>query len=705
MKKFLSALTALILAIGLFTPAVAQKITVDPNLPKLPSNEAEPDQPGTGISQKVTYTSTDKRLAAVLLEISKNTGIDIQAGKDAANWQVRDLPVIVCARDISLTTLLRSIADSTHLAFTSATVGGIKRYYIWRTPKREQQLSDYFKAKEETASAKANLDWDSWLKLNNTHDSDLPSKNKDSVGARELATARSFAKVMAALPAGTKEKVFSETPVTFRLKKTSGALSDALKDFLRNVWERGQEGLEIKETASGENDSEPVAASPQPRQELTDNMMNSIDLGIRIIKGNSYELSFMLSSPMSNYPGYESPQPDYAADLLDAYEDLPEDPEPPQTDYFPGLHPLDLENCNGLGLDKKIKLQKPKDVSQQSFANYISDLSAASGFSIICEDFCSHKPWCNMDETNCYGQNTTLKTALPTIKDLVPIKWYINASRKLLVGSSCAWWDDHTSLAPESLVNGMVKDINGDGVDIDGAAKTILLTSKQREEWIFEHKYLFRYDISERYEPFWKLYAGLSAEGKALAKSDAGLPLSKLDRAAVLAAFTHCSEIAEQEGIPGQSDAMTSLSILFPGLEQRTEAWAKVNYPQLVDSESSEMPSVDVDEVFAKFLKIFPEIKTALDVPTDAAKIFTLNLRMQKINQAPAGLPVVESDEVALPEALKPSQYVMTIEGDGVKMLAGSLGLQFPLISEKRQAELIKEVQEKLKKSTTPEPK
>ena len=70
------------------------------------------------LSQPVTITFTNGRLYAVIDEIAKTTGVDIRCGKDNKDWPVRDIPVIVCVKDMPLGKLLRLIADSTHLVFT-----------------------------------------------------------------------------------------------------------------------------------------------------------------------------------------------------------------------------------------------------------------------------------------------------------------------------------------------------------------------------------------------------------------------------------------------------------------------------------------------------------------------------------------------------------------------------------------------------------
>ena len=98
---------------GLSTASFADKTTVDPNTVQKPAPAEIADK---RLDQKITYESLDKRLHSVLDDLTAMTGVTVRCGDSKNDWQVRDLPLVVCARDLPLGKLLRTIADCTHLA-------------------------------------------------------------------------------------------------------------------------------------------------------------------------------------------------------------------------------------------------------------------------------------------------------------------------------------------------------------------------------------------------------------------------------------------------------------------------------------------------------------------------------------------------------------------------------------------------------------
>ena len=54
------------------------------------------------------------RLKTVIEDLSSTTGVKISCGKTKDDWRVRDIPVVVCVKDMPLGKVLRAIADATH---------------------------------------------------------------------------------------------------------------------------------------------------------------------------------------------------------------------------------------------------------------------------------------------------------------------------------------------------------------------------------------------------------------------------------------------------------------------------------------------------------------------------------------------------------------------------------------------------------------
>ena len=193
------------------TPSFAARITVDPNSPvaHLSSEQIPQTVVDTRLNQKITYTATGKRLQAVLEEISDISGVGVNCGINRSDWRVRDLPLVVIVKDISLGKLLRTIADSTHLLLSSYKAKDKLIYRIWRDKSRKKQLDDYFQNQRNTKLAQINWEWDAWVKLGQMPEPDIRNRlSKQTAGKpAEMEKIISTAKLMTLLPNDTRERM------------------------------------------------------------------------------------------------------------------------------------------------------------------------------------------------------------------------------------------------------------------------------------------------------------------------------------------------------------------------------------------------------------------------------------------------------------------------------------------------------------------
>lgn len=117
------------------------KITVDPNTPG--SIGAEASNTDKRLAQKITYDSGYQRLWQVIDDIQLKGSVPLKSGRNKQDWRVRDLPIVVCANDVPLGKLLRSIADTTHLEFATSRVGDRAlddiSYRIWFSDKLQRE--------------------------------------------------------------------------------------------------------------------------------------------------------------------------------------------------------------------------------------------------------------------------------------------------------------------------------------------------------------------------------------------------------------------------------------------------------------------------------------------------------------------------------------------------------------------------------------
>ncbi|MCX6345011.1 MAG: hypothetical protein NT018_08040, partial [Armatimonadetes bacterium] len=659
MKTTSFALGVAALAAVLCSSVCAEKITVDPNKNggSTTNLEVKESVPDARIAKKITYTSTDKRLHTVLEELSKETGVDIQSGKNADDWPVRDIPLVVCVKDISLGKLMRAIADATHLALSASTVKDVKHYRIWRNPTRQDQLSEYFKNLEEAKNARLSAQWDAWGKLKG---------NDVSINS---TIARSTADVMAALPAGSKEAVMAGKMLTFDIKSASPRLAQALKVYYQNLGEYAKARYEslISEThAEGER-----SWLRKPPRDMTEAEIEKLKFAVGSQRSYFESMDVHMSMGRGDYdspsglyvglaPGYKiedngldsSPiSGSYALGTMGEKDPLSA-LDPPVTDFSRSMRKLDAEYSDLADLDKTFKIPKPKDGAERAFADLIVDIAKASGFSIVCEDFLSHRQYNMSQNFPFYDMETTLKALLLPPADsfgrvgyllpLLNVEWLLDPAGKMLVGWHLQWWVQHRSLAPEKVIAGLIKKMNGDGLEIDDVAATLLLPKDQYSEWIVGHKnlsYRVQSGLSGNNPTFWKMYAELSAENKALAKSKDGLPLAKLKRADVLEVFGECARKMESMGEMGKLMAVGNWMRARPDMEARMEAWAMQKYPQMNPENSDasadstpEMPP-DIAEMLKSLIETFPEVKVALEPPpTDPAKVLKLKMRLAKVD-------------------------------------------------------------------------
>ncbi|MCX6345946.1 MAG: hypothetical protein NT018_12900 [Armatimonadetes bacterium] len=675
------------LAALLCSSVCAEKIAVDPYKNGGSTTSREKPGPDLRLAQKITYTSVGNRLHTVLEELSKQSDVNIQAGENADDWRVRDLPVAIYVKDVPLGYLLRSIAYSLHLSYASFSIKNEKRYRIWRDSKRHKQIDEYLAEIEAFGKDLASDQWDAWVKLGNAADLD---KKTDNIKIKAMA------KVFVGFTAEQKKTVMDGGALRLTPKTVPAGSVSAFRALYQAMWD--------DRLARDER-----MAADYPRRfintDLTDNMMNSVELIVGLYNGD-YGMCFTTDSPWLpvSYRDLETfnllfdmpPYPEMALELLGESPDERTKPVPPAAALATGFRKLDVAgDCSGLGLDAKITFKRPKNGDQPTIEELLTQLSKACGYSFIIEDFMTHQAASIFDSVE-FDTEMTIDSVLNNMSFVCDIDWFIDPTRKLLIGSRCKWWEDHSNLVPEKTVLGLTAKLDSTGVELDDLAPVMFFSEGQRAEWIIRDKNLsiLWYRIPERQLPFWQLYTKLSNDEKALAKSNEGLPLSKSDRKRVIAAFEEHARIA------GEDNWMQKLFVLqnqrsFKEQEVIVGNWLHSRYPQTVNLAMGQIPDIDLYEVYNAMLNAFPEMKAALATPTDVSTILKLKLRVNKSD--------VSTSSVLIPGKPKPHAYSMSIQGDDINLDIQPIDdLQFPVYSEKRFNELIAEQK---KKSEKKEPK
>ena len=201
--------------------------------------------PDDRLAQKVTYTGGYKRLHAVADELSATTGVTIRCGNDANDWQVRDIPVFVHVKDISLGRLLSSLADAAHVQLTAEQTGSGEtdkrlRYRLARTKKGEQELSNPMEQKAEAETKLAVWAWDALAAYGNAPNLPLPKSSPGMTCGPEQI--RLVSRIFASMTAEQKQRAFDGWSLKLRMKDPQGSL---LKELFRLAWDDARKNGEV----------------------------------------------------------------------------------------------------------------------------------------------------------------------------------------------------------------------------------------------------------------------------------------------------------------------------------------------------------------------------------------------------------------------------------------------------------------------------
>ena len=535
------------LTVGFFVPVIATELP----------------HPDPRLAQSVTYTSGSKRLSAVAGDLARMTGVTISAGATAQDWRVRDIPVIVCVKDLRLGVLLSTIATATHTSLSAKEVeksdGEAKTVYRFRRSKRQQDsITNSMNVEWEQQKKDISWAWDAlhWLAEHQEMQSRFASRNTD-IG--EVGSALS--KVIATLGSDTKAKLLAGETVT--VDSSNAAQSTLLRELNMLHWKRvnrlaSEQGrnldlpteedvnnlsLMMKLRDGGEGGRTDIQVSLYPAE------FGGVHAGLAI--GIS-DLSLIIEKalvtdcpPRPKVKGFVSPEserPDNAAFSLltpSMNSELPE-------------------------LTKNVTLPKPEGTDVHTYADELTALAQTAGLNIICEEFVSHRCGYLVSVNDAFGYATTAAALLKQAYDRSFNSWFIDERNKLLVGWSRVDWNwrkHHINLVPARIIDGLLDKLES-GVEIDDITPTSHLTTSQRNEWFFSNPRLFWLidAFPEGDVAVWQIYDTLTPDDKVLAKTDSGLPLSKFASAELAAFFKDKQEQMKAEAFPGQSGEKGAVS-------------------------------------------------------------------------------------------------------------------------------------------------
>lgn len=520
-----AVLLAVALSCVLTSPSIADKITADPNAGAAAATDAPSVSDAEQMARKITYEGGYKRLRAACQEIKELAGIRLSCGQNSSDWRVRDVPVVVCARDVPAGDLLQAISACAHAQFSRLKVAGENEkdasYAIFRTRKGQEAIDAPAKARLRAARERAKWAWDALSAYANLPESKTVPGGVD---ARLVGT------LLASLGPATRDSVLDGSIIKLELR------NPAAEHLYEALWERWRAG-----------NQESTALRPDPARCYV-KLVYSEDL-----QRAFGELRLFVSSfPPEETRGFVSFATGWrdtcfsgtswaasiyglAQRLIDAkVEGLPAPPARsiafPRDESTPGppFEPLvKPEDWDLPVLKSKANLSMPSDPNTMTFADVIGQLARASGLTIACEDFRSHK------DARLMGMPLGAKpdaTVAEVLRGVFDYKWFIDRKNKILIGWEGNWPERHALLVPEKVISNLETAMKGRGADLDDVAPLILMSRRQYEEWIFDSRDFSHIEIgsADYLQPLWWLYDTLSPDQRRMAKSESGFPLAAL---------------------------------------------------------------------------------------------------------------------------------------------------------------------------------
>ena len=494
--------------------------------------DAKPDE---RLKTKVTLDCVGVRVHDVIERISAETKVDIRSGFDKEDWRARDLPILVCAHDISLANLLKGIADASHLTWTSTKLKNDELYYrVYRDSKTQQQLDGLVKTKSEAQLAAAKYDWDTFSEFTKVPESefeDYRARNSSTPESSRLwdSQTRDVANICSLLGNEARDRVLDGEKLILSVDNAP----ESVKPYIRTVFEKFWAASEDYASRNGHPSPEPLDEKRLSRCYIRISFenggMDPGDLSIQVWGRGFTKID------VPNCSGY-------------VRKVIPETPVRPKvheaildSDKLDSSYPdLDLEAITGSALlETKFKVEISKDKKNNSYYDLLCGASKASGYSIIAEGSAARYILQVMTDEDklkgMFGKEVTVRQALEFATGLNNQQWYINEQRKIILGRDKKWTEHLAALVPQKILLDAQKKLNADGIDLNDLEPLVGLSENQLREWLWncpempELSQLSNAVTSVGANSLERLYFALDSETRKQALSGKAVPLTGVD--------------------------------------------------------------------------------------------------------------------------------------------------------------------------------
>jgi hypothetical protein len=545
-RKVLCITPFLVLAIA--SLCLAEKVTTDPNARPAQSQSAVPEpqaarydpakDPDKRMAAKVSYEAPHSRLGNVVADLAQKTGVIIKCGTSKNDWQVRDIPLTVYAKDLPLGTVLRALAHATHTAVRTVKLDDGLSYQICHTAAMTKALAEYGPKTMAYEHALRAEGWDSCARIKDMPDSQLDSRYKGdgASGAAQLTLGKRISALVSALGADYRERAIDCECISI----TTNDVPDAAREPLRQVIDAGDAIARASISLSSDTRTEPLSQDEIDKVAITirplvEDMPAILSIGFTYRHYGDYAWCRGLTG--SDYIKRKSKEWEK---LVASWETIRlTRPQLPKDDSLS----LDLPHGAKDEIDllkRKLDLHDLDDNKELSLSQVAFEVAKRAGFSIMLEDWRFY--WSGWPKP-VLQQDMEVGRIL---QDLDTDMWHVDDNGSLIVGIIGGWEGFNVDLVPAAVVDNLRTKLAGAGADFEDVLPLESWTAGQFRQWAWRSPDIgdvaYHCRNGDMLDParqpgrdaLWQFYASLSAEDRALADTTAGLPLAKFDANAML---------------------------------------------------------------------------------------------------------------------------------------------------------------------------
>ena len=433
------------------------------------------------IGKKITYYSGYTRLSDAITAISELSEIKIFSGQNTSDWQVRDMPVVICANEIEVGKLLKIMAEIYYLAISETDIDGITSYRFYRPKSYVQQLDNYSKSFGNNEYAA--YIWNSLKQIGslNANDSEAlfnkivsnqpnygDSYKSDAGGARlafdEIVL---YGRLVNSIDETGLSKLLNGEEVIFSVEQ-GGAIGKLVSDYIR-----------VNQKC--------LKASRERVGSTADNYFNEFDfenahIKFKLDENNGYDLRSEIVVRSNGYTGF------YGDSFFPARTVAPG-----KAPKDPGNPSLEMENMKRIA--RSVELEPKENYSfnmpskkQLLLADVLTEVSKVTGYTIVADDNYDHKDNPEIPEKDAFKDKKTMQE----IRKLIGSSnvWYDFTNEKILGIKSISWAFKYINLVPKTNFTKWLRLSDSNGFGLVDYLSIRRLTDGQKIDWIYGIKQL-----------------------------------------------------------------------------------------------------------------------------------------------------------------------------------------------------------------------